>query len=105
MLAGLLDAGRILGHVFVRGEVACGRLRHRAEILTLLARLPQAVVAADAEVVTFIERQRLMGTGIGYVGAHLLAGTMLTPDARLWTRDRRLAGVARRLGLAAQPHG
>lgn len=104
-LAGLLEGGRVLGHPFVRGELACGHLRHRAEILTLQGRLPQAARATDDEVLGFIERRGLMGRGIGYLDAHLLAATALTADARLWTRDRRLATAARHLGLEAQPAG
>lgn len=98
-LGRLLDRGLVLGHVFVRGELACGNLRRRAEVLVLLADLPQAVVAEDGEVLALIERQRLMGRGIGYVDAHLLAATLLTPGARLWTRDVRLAAVAGQLGV------
>ena len=103
VLAALLDIGRVLGHAFVRGELACGRLQQRSVILSLLHRLPQAVVATDTEVLDLIERHRLMGRGIGYVDAHLLAGTMLTPDARLWTRDRNLSAAAQHLGLDADP--
>lgn len=98
-LAERLELGIVLGHPFVLGELACGRLRNRSEILMLLADLPQAVPAADAEVLAMIERHRLMGRGIGYVDAHLLASTLLTPEAALWTRDRRLANIARDLGI------
>jgi predicted nucleic acid-binding protein len=99
-LAALLASARVLGHVWVIGELACGNLRARAEVLGLLAALPQARVAQPDEVLFFIERQRLMGRGIGYVDAHLLAATALTGSARLWTRDKRLAALARELGLA-----
>ena len=100
-LADRLDRGIVLGHAFVRGELACGQLRNCAEILALLADLPQAVLATDAEVLDVIERHRLMGGGIGYVDAHLLASTLLTPEAGLWTRDRRLAAIAHELGVDA----
>lgn len=99
-LAGLLDRGEILAHPWVTGELALGRLRGRAEILRLLGQLPQATAATAAELLGFIERQRLMGVGIGYVDAQLLAATKLTDDARLWTRDRRLRSVAERLDAA-----
>ena len=91
----------MLGHPFVLGEIALGRLRDPDMVLGLMADLPQAVVATDAEVLGFIRRDGLAGLGIGYVDAHLLAAARLTPDARLWTRDRRLAAAAERLGLAA----
>lgn len=64
--------------------------------------MPQAPTASDDEVLHFIERRRPMGLGIGYVDAHLRAAAALGPGVRLWTRDRRLAAAARRLGLDAQ---
>jgi predicted nucleic acid-binding protein len=100
-LVGLLDAGEVLGHPFVLGELALGSLRQRKLVLTSLEDLPQASVATDPEVLNFVERQRLYGFGIGYVDAHLLAAARLTPDASLWTRDRRLHEAAVRLGVAA----
>jgi predicted nucleic acid-binding protein len=103
LLARLLDSGQMLGHAFVRGELACGYLQQRAPILSFLARLPQAMMADDDEVIGLIDRYRLMGKGIGYVDAHLLTATMLTPDAQLWTRDRSLSALARSLGLEADP--
>ena len=98
-LASLLGSARAWVHPFVVGELACGNLRRRAEVLRLLQDLPRAPVARDAEVLFFIEQHRLMGRGIGYVDAHLLAAVALAEPARLWTRDRRLAGVARDLKL------
>jgi hypothetical protein len=85
----------------VIGELAIGYLPPRAEILALLGGLPQAAVATDAEVLTLIDRHSLDGQGVGYVDAQLLASTLLTPDSRLWTRDKRLAAVASELGCAA----
>jgi hypothetical protein len=92
---------RVLTHPFVIGELALGNLRDRDEVLRSLADLRQAVLATDKETMEFIDRHRLMGSGIGYVDAHLLAAVALTPPARLWTRDARLATVAQRLSLAA----
>lgn len=90
--------------ILVDTSIWVGHLSQRAEILGLLADLPQATVATDAEVLALVENRGLFGLGIGYVDAHLLAATALTPDARLWTRDNRLAAVAARLGLASE-HG
>ena len=100
VLAGLLNAGRALGHPFVAGEVALGTLSARGVVLDALLNLPQATRAADEEVLRFIENERLYGLGIGYVDAHLLAATRLTPGAALWTHDGRLAAAAERLGVA-----
>lgn len=102
-LARVLEAGAVLGHPWVIGELALGRLSRRAEVLRLLGGLPQATAATETEVLGLIEREALSGSGIGYVDAQLLAAGRLT-SARLWTGDRRLATVAARLGIAFDPH-
>ena len=94
-----LEAGQVDMHPFVVGELACGNLRARAEILGLLHALPPIAVATDNEVLFFIEEHALMGRGIGYVDAHLLASARLG-GAMLWTRDKRLHTTAAELGLA-----
>ncbi len=99
-LARLLDRGQILGHPFVTGELALGRIPERASILHGLERLPGSVVARHQEVLKLIDREGLAGSGLGYVDACLLASVRLTPEALLWTRDRRLNGVALKLGVA-----
>jgi len=99
----LLELGRVLVHPFVVGELALGTLRQRHPILAALQDLPHAIAATDQEVLQFIERNALMGRGIGYVDAHLLASTQLTPGSSLWTRDKRLSAVAEGLGLAGKP--
>jgi len=101
----VLQSGLVLTHPFVIGELACGQLKSRTEVLGLLAALPQARVAQDQEVLFFIERHGLMGRGIGYIDAHLLAATALTEDARLWTRDKRLDALAREFERAKAGSG
>lgn len=98
----LLERGAVLGHPWVVGELALGRLHRRGEILGLLTGLPQATSATESEVLALIERQELWGIGIGYVDAQLLAASRLTP-ATLWTNDRRLAAAASLLGNAFEP--
>ena len=87
-------------HPFVLGELACGNLRNRREVLRLLGDLPTAPVASEREALELIERRALMGRGIGYVDVHLLAAAALGAGARLWTSDERLALVAAELELA-----
>ncbi|MGB9117709.1 type II toxin-antitoxin system VapC family toxin [Bradyrhizobium sp.] len=99
-LSSLLDAGMVLAHPFVIGELALGNLRQRGIVLSALSNLPHASVATDAEVLHFIDRHALFGRGIGYVDTHLLAAARLTAGAELWTNDKRLHGVAVQLGLA-----
>jgi predicted nucleic acid-binding protein len=103
-LVELLRESHVLAHPWVTGELALGNLSRRDEILGLLHHLPQATVATDLEVLTLIENLHLSGLGIGYVEAHLLAATLLTPATRLWTRDKRLATIAARHGLVDHEH-
>jgi predicted nucleic acid-binding protein len=93
-----LDAGHVLMHPFILGELACGNLNRRVEVLSLMRELPQAPVALGVETLEFIDRRKLMGRGIGYVDVHLLASAVPTGSAQLWTRERRLASVAKELG-------
>lgn len=99
----LLDRREIVIHPFVIGEISLGSLRHRQRVMSDLLALPPTVVAQHDELPAFIERHELFGSGIGYVDVHLLAATMLTPETRLWTRDKRLNDAASRLGVAFSP--
>jgi predicted nucleic acid-binding protein len=105
LLSALLTSNQVLMHPFVFGELAMGSLRDRDKTLHSLRRLPEMLPARDSEVLTMVSRAGLVGTGIGYIDAHLLTSVRLMPGTLLWTRDKRLAQVAGRLGLAARPHG
>ncbi len=59
-----------------------------------------AIIARDEDVLELITRHKLFGLGIGYIDAHLLASTRLTPETKLWTRDKHLLAAAEYLGLA-----
>ena len=104
LLANLLQEGEVLIHPWVIGEIACGNLRNRNQVLDLLQGLPTAVVASVSEVLLLIERSNLMGRGIGYVDAHLLAAAKLS-RCGLWTQDRRLAALAQDQGLPGPKDG
>ena len=104
-LTALLQEAKVLAHPWVSGELALGQLSHRSEILGLLSNLPQASIATEAEVMTLVETQHLFGRGIGYVDTHLLAATLLTTDASLWTRDKRLTAAAADLGISYRTAG
>jgi hypothetical protein len=97
-LAGHLEGGEVLTHPCVIGEIACGNLSRRDEVLALLRSLPRVTTASDHEVFVFVERHRLAGSGIGWIDAHLLASAALA-KARIWSLDARLDRIARRLGL------
>ncbi len=94
----LLEIGEVECHPFIIGELACGNLRRRTEILTLLNDLPRTATVEHDEALAFIDRQNLIAGGLGWIDVHLLASARLggTP---LWTNDRRLATAAHRLGL------
>jgi predicted nucleic acid-binding protein len=100
LLASLLLQNSVLSHPFVRGELALGNLRQRDTILAALDNLPQAPLVFVNEINYFIETHSLYGLGIGLIDAHLLASTQLIGNVRIWTRDKRLLGVTRRLNLA-----
>ena len=95
-----LMEGEVLIHPFIIGELACGNFAKREETMELLGQLPLSRVATHEETMAMIDRRKLMGRGIGYVDAHLLAAVALTPDVRLLTHDKRLANVAASLDLS-----
>jgi len=95
----ILESGQAAAHAFVIGELACGNLKSRVRVIDLLQALPQLAMAMDDEVLYFIERHKLMGRGIGYVDAHLLAAASIS-GSLLWTRDKRLREIATELGVA-----
>ena len=100
-LSDALNRSTVFIHPFIIGELACGHLMNRTEVLGLLQRLPAVATVTDQEALHFIEAHHLMAQGIGYVDVHLLASAVLSQGARLWTRDRRLKAVATEMGLAA----
>ncbi|HUV23423.1 MAG TPA: type II toxin-antitoxin system VapC family toxin [Gammaproteobacteria bacterium] len=100
-LVNLLNSSQVVGHPFVIGELACGNLRGRDDVLKLLNDLSRSPQASHEEALYFIERNEQRGQGIGFIDAHLLASTSLAGAALIWTRDKRLQKVARKLKLAA----
>jgi predicted nucleic acid-binding protein len=99
-LESLLNDGLVLVHPFVVGELALGRLKRRSEILGLLGEMPRAEAASHDEVLEFVDRHELAGTGVGWIDVHLLVSAALG-RVSLWTLDRRLAITAGRLALSA----
>lgn len=100
-LAQLLEEGFVVTHPMILGELALGNAS--PEVLSNLRNLSALPEASHEEVLQFIALHRLAGTGIGLVDAHLLAACFLTPRTLLWTRDRALERVARRLSVAYEP--
>ncbi|MEW6003354.1 MAG: type II toxin-antitoxin system VapC family toxin [Nitrospirota bacterium] len=94
----VLNDGDVVCHPFIVGELACGNLANRSEILSLLQALPAAIHVEHEEVMRFIENYRLMGKGLGYIDMHLLASAKVT-NIPLWTLDKRLNDVSSTLGI------
>ena len=94
----LLNEGHVVCHPFIVGELACGNLKNRAEILSLLQALPMATQVEHEEVMKFIEDHTLMGKGLGYIDIHLIASAILT-EIPVWTVDKKLNEISSKLGI------
>jgi len=99
-LASLLNEGVVLCHPFVIGELACGNLKNRDEILSLLAALPAPLVASHEEGLRLVADRKLAGKGLGWIDVHLLASALLS-KCTLWTKDKALGTAAGSLKIGA----
>ena len=103
-LIDLLEGDVALTHPMVCADLACGTPpAPRAQTLHDLELLRPTQQASLREVVDFIEREKLYGLGCGLVDMVLLASTLITPGAELWTLDKRLAALSERFGVMHQP--
>lgn len=98
-LVALLNNGEVETHPFIVGELACGNLAQREEVLAMLNHLPQVEASPHHDVLAAVSRHNLHGTGLNWIDAHLLHAAS-TADQSLWTRDTRLAQAAADLGVA-----
>jgi len=97
-LSELLVRGDVVCHPLIIGELACGQLQRRKEVLALLHALPVVERVSDDEILFFIEKHRLFGRGLGLIDIHLLAACSITP-ATLWTLDSKLQKAAKDFGI------
>lgn len=93
----LLEAD-VACHPYIVGELACGNIKNRDEFLTLLQALPMLPVVTQEEFMHFLDSNKLMGTGIGFVDVHLLASSRLM-HIPLLTEDTKLKAAAIKLKL------
>ncbi len=98
-LVHLLESGTVLTHPLVIEEIACGHLRDRLEITTLLHALPSAPVVTHTEVLELISNKTLYGVGLGAIDVHIIASAMLA-QVKIWSRDKALIRESTRLNLA-----
>jgi predicted nucleic acid-binding protein len=103
VLESLLAGNRVLMHPYVIGEIALGSLRHRERVLRSIRLLPELLPVRPGEVLNFIAKTGIAGSGLGYVDAHLLAAARMRPGTQIWSRDKRLDAVAERLGIVVRP--
>ncbi len=101
-LEGLLNKGIVSCHPFILGELACGSIRNRNEILSLLQALPIARIVEHDEVLKFIENRKLISKGLGYVDIHLLASAILS-DSLMWSLDKTSNKTAVELNIDFDP--
>lgn len=94
----LLNRGEVICHPFIVGELACGSIKNRSEILSLLRSLPTSVQSENEEVLQFIETHDLMAKGAGYIDMHLSASAVLT-GVTIWTFDKNLAKICELLNI------
>lgn len=98
-LEGLLNEANVAIHPFIIGELACGNIKNRKEILNLLQTLDTSQEISLQELLHFIEINKLQGKGIGFTDVHILASSLLA-DYMLWTNDKKLHSIAQRMGIA-----
>ncbi|MFZ7110303.1 MAG: type II toxin-antitoxin system VapC family toxin [Desulfatiglandales bacterium] len=98
-LEALLLDGEVACHPYIVGELACGNIKNRSELLPLLQALPAAPVIDLTEYLYFVDQNHLQGSGIGFVDVHLLASAKLS-GIPLWTTDKRLRDAAIRMNIS-----
>jgi len=96
----LIESGQVIQHSFVTGELALGNPPERETMVSVLDAFPQAPIVPHSDLMAFVQRHELGGSGIGFVDANLLVSVAVADSAELWTRDKRLLAQAERLGLA-----
>ena len=97
-LTRLLEQGLVACHPFIIGEIACGGIKNRYEIISLLNDLPSTDILDHSDIMEFIENQKIMNKGVGYIDAHLL-GSALVSESPLWTFDKALEKIAIQLSI------
>lgn len=98
VLASLLEERQVSIHDFIIGELACGNLHNRKEVIESLSSLPHLPLASHEEVLYLIDSKKLIGKGLSYVDFHLIASALLT-EVPIWTIDQRFNQIIGELGI------
>lgn len=102
-LAALLEAGVVICHPYIVGEVACGTPPARKAIIGMLSELESAPVAAQDEFLAMMDTRQLYGRGCGYVDMCLLASALLSERTFVWTLDKRFESLVTESNRAYHP--
>jgi predicted nucleic acid-binding protein len=93
LLQFLLNEYEVVTHSYILGELACGNFKNRNEIFVLLSNLPCIAIISNEEYLTFIEKNKLYGLGLGFVDIHLLASSLIS-HCTIYTKDKTLLSTA-----------
>lgn len=104
-LINLLGNDQVLCHPLIILEIACGSPpAPRDKTLAYIAKLKNAKIATTSEIMSFIESKKLYDSGCGAIDISLLASTLITPQAKIWTQDKKLETLAKKLGVCFKPN-
>ncbi len=95
----LLFSNHVCIHPFIIGELSCGSIGNRKEVLSLLRSLKIIDLVLEEEVFILIEERKLFGKGLGFIDIHLLASALIN-HVQIWTRDKSLKQIVRELGVS-----
>jgi predicted nucleic acid-binding protein len=95
----LLLSNQACIHPFILGELSCGNISNRKEVLSLLRILRSIDLVLDEEVFILIEDRKLFDKGLGFIDVHLLASALIH-HVPIWTRDKSLKRVAGELNIS-----
>jgi len=95
----LLLSNQVCIHPYILGELSCGNIRNRKEVLSLLRTLKSIDLVLDEEVFILIEERKLFDKGLGFIDIHLLASALIH-QVPIWTRDKSLRLVAEQLDIS-----
>ena len=100
----MLTNDQVLCHPLVMLEIACGSPpapRHKT--LEYLDKLQTVKTATTREIMTLIESHDLQDSGCGAIDMALLASALITENTKIWTQDKKLDVLAKKLGVSFKP--
>lgn len=98
-LSEFLLNGQVVTHDFVLGELSLGGFSSavRAKVFSLLSNLERIPTSSHQDVISFVAREKLVGSGVGWIDCHLLHACHSVKGTILLTKDKNLAKIHERL--------